>query len=115
MKTQKWSLERKIIMNGYIKKSPTNSGLLPRISRDGMPVLDVMKDGTYVMVFEGTYRNVDYLNFTNGKLEEFHPFEILLSYSKDELIGLIQLKFIFQKMMVQNVVLHIFVLLKIIN
>ena len=83
MKTQTWSLERKIIMNGYIKKSPTNSGLLPRISRDGMPVLDVMKDGTYVMVFEGTYRNVDYLNFTNGKLEEFHPFEILLSYSKD--------------------------------
>ena len=83
MKKKKWSSERKIIMNGYIKKSPTKSGLIERVSRDGMPVLDVMKDGTYVMVFEGTYRRNDYNHFTGGKLEEYHPFEILISYSKD--------------------------------
>ena len=33
-------------MNGYIKKSPTKSGLHKKISRDGMPVTDVMKDGS---------------------------------------------------------------------
>jgi len=57
LKTMKWSKNRKIIMNGHTKKSPTKSGLKKRYSRDGMPVFDVMKDGTYVMVFEGTYRN----------------------------------------------------------
>jgi hypothetical protein len=71
MKKKKWSSERKIIMNGYIKKSPTKSGLIERVSRDGMPVLDVMKDGTYVMVFEGTYRRNDYNHFTGGKLKEY--------------------------------------------
>lgn len=80
---KKWSKKRKLIMNGYIKKSPTKSGLNKKISRDGMPVTSVMKDGTYVMVFEGTYRRKDYNYFTGGSLEEFHPFEIVISYSKD--------------------------------
>ena len=78
-----WSKKRKLIMNGYIKKSPTKSGLNKKISRDGMPVTDVMKDGTYVMVFEGTYRRKDYKHFTGGSLEEYHSFEIVISYSKD--------------------------------
>ena len=79
----KWSSKRKIIMNGYIKKSPTNSGLNKRISRDGMPVTDIMKDGTYVMAFEGTYRRESYAYLTGGTLKEYHPFEIVISYSKD--------------------------------
>ena len=83
LKTKKWSKERKLLMNGYIKKSPTNSGLMKRPSRDGMPVIDIMKDGTYVMVFEGTYRDLNYTYFTGDKLEENHPFEIVISYSKD--------------------------------
>ena len=70
-------------MNGYIKKSPTKSQLNKKISRDGMPVTDVMKDGTYVMVFEGTYRRQSYDYFTGGSLKEYHPFEIVISYSKD--------------------------------
>ena len=78
-----WSKKRKLIMNGYIKKSPTKSGLNKKISRDGMPVTDVMKDGTYVMVFEGTYRIKDYEYFTGSSLNEYHPFEIVISYSKD--------------------------------
>ena len=78
-----WSKKRKLIMNGYIKKSPNGSGLNKKISRDGMPVTDVMKDGTYVMVFEGTYRIKDYKYFTGGLLDEYHPFEIVISYSKD--------------------------------
>lgn len=83
MKKKKWSKKRNLIMNGYIKKSPTRSGLNKKISRDGMPVTDVMKDGTYVMVFEGTYRRKDYKYFTGGSLDEYHPFEIVISYSKD--------------------------------
>ena len=83
LNTYKWSTKRKLIMNGFIKKSPTKSGLNKRISRDGMPVTDKMKDGTYVMVFEGTYRRECYSYFTGGELNEYHPFEILLSYSKD--------------------------------
>ena len=83
MSTKKWSSKRKLIMNGYIKKSPTNSGLNKKISRDGMPVTDVMKDGTYVMAFEGTYRRQSYKYFTGGTLNEYHPFEIIISYSKD--------------------------------
>ena len=80
---KKWSKKRKLIMNGYIKKSPTKSGLNKKISRDGMPVTDVMKDGTYVMVFEGTYRRYYYKYFTGGSLDEYHPFEIVISYSKN--------------------------------
>ena len=45
-------------MNGYLKKSPTKSGLLKRVSRDGMPVLDIMKDGTYVILCNGIRRNI---------------------------------------------------------
>ena len=78
-----WSIKRRIIMNGYIKKTPTKSQLNKKISRDGMPVTDVMKDGTYVMVFEGTYRRESYNYFTGGLLKEYHPFEIVISYSKD--------------------------------
>ena len=84
METMKWSTERKIIMDGTKDKSPTGSGLSPRISRDGMPVFSRMKDGTYVLVFEGTYRDGDYHSLTGEPaLSEQHPFEIMLSYSKD--------------------------------
>ena len=70
-------------MNDYIKKSPTKSGLNKKISRDGIPVTDVMKDGTYVMAFEGIYRRNSYKYFTGGLLDEYRPFEIVISYSKD--------------------------------
>ena len=84
METMKWSRERTIIMDGTKDKSPTGSGLAPRISRDGMPVFSRMKDGTYVLVFEGTYRDSDYHSLTGEPaLSEVHPFEIMLSYSKD--------------------------------
>ena len=33
-----WLDERTLIMDGAMKKSPTGSGLIKRISRDGMPV-----------------------------------------------------------------------------
>ena len=42
IKEQKWSNERTLIMDGSIKKSPTGSGLIKRISRDGMPVATTM-------------------------------------------------------------------------
>ena len=74
LKTKKWSKERKLLMKGYIKKSPTNSGLMKKPSRDGIPAIDIMKDGTYVMVFKGTYRDLNYTDFTGDKLEENHPF-----------------------------------------
>ena len=45
-----WSNERTLIMDGSMKKSPTGSGLIKRISRDGMPVATTMKDGTYVLI-----------------------------------------------------------------
>jgi hypothetical protein len=48
---QKWSEERTLIMDGSIKKSPTGSGLIKRISRDGMPVATTMRDGTYVLPY----------------------------------------------------------------
>ena len=83
METNTWSEERNIIMDGTKEKSPTGSGLIPRISRDGMPVFDRLSDGTYVMVFEGTYRDNDYHLLTNATLSEKHPFEIMMSYSKD--------------------------------
>ena len=60
IKKKKWSNERTLIMDGSLKKSPTGSGLIKRISRDGMPVATTMKDGTYVLIFEGTYRDKDY-------------------------------------------------------
>lgn len=83
IKTQKWSEERRLIMDGSIKKIPTGSGLLKRISRDGMPVATTMKDGTYVLIFEGTYRDKDYPLLTGKYLGHHKWFEILLSYSKD--------------------------------
>ena len=86
LNTYKWSNERKIIMDGSEKKSPTGSGLKNRISRDGMPVVAKMKDGTYVLVFEGTYRDMDYPELTGNYLGHHKWFEILLSYSKDGII-----------------------------
>ena len=83
LKTMKWSRKRNIILDGSKKKSPTKSGLKERYSRDGMPVIDVMKDGTYVVVFEGTYRNYNYTLFTGKTLNEHKEFVILISYSKD--------------------------------
>ena len=83
IKEQKWSDERTIIMDGSIKKSPTGSGLIKRISRDGMPVATTMKDGTYVLIFEGTYRDRDYPLLTGKYLGHHKWFEIVMSYSKD--------------------------------
>ena len=84
MEAEEWSTERVAIMDGTTKKSPTGSGLEPRISRDGMPVFARMHNGTYVVVFEGTYRDTSYYSETGGKmLTEYHPFEILMSYSYD--------------------------------
>ena len=83
IKEQKWSNERTIIMDGSIKKSPTGSGLIKRISRDGMPVATTMKDGTYVLIFEGTYRDRDYPLLTGKYLGHHKWFEIVMSYSKD--------------------------------
>ena len=80
---QKWSEERTLIMDGSIKKSPTGSGLIKRISRDGMPVATTMKDGTYVLIFEGTYRDRDYPLLTGTYLGHHKWFEIVMSYSKD--------------------------------
>ena len=70
-------------MDGSIKKSPTGSGLIKRISRDGMPVATTMKDGTYVLIFEGTYRDKDYPLLTGKFLGHHKWFEIVMSYSKD--------------------------------
>ena len=83
MKNHKWSESRNLIMDGSIKKSPTGSGLIKRISRDGMPVATTMKDGTYVLIFEGTYRDRDYPLLTGHYLGHHKWFEIVMSYSKD--------------------------------
>ena len=83
MKNQTWSQDRNLIMDGSIKKSPTGSGLIKRISRDGMPVATTMKDGTYVLIFEGTYRDRDYPLLTGHYLGHHKWFEIVMSYSKD--------------------------------
>ena len=83
IKEEKWSKERTLIMDGSIKKSPTGSGLVKRISRDGMPVATTMKDGTYVLIFEGTYRDRDYPLLTGKYLGHHKWFEIVMSYSKD--------------------------------
>ena len=83
IESQKWSEDRTLIMDGSIKKSPTGSGLIKRISRDGMPVATTMKDGTYVLIFEGTYRDRDYPLLTGTYLGHHKWFEIVMSYSKD--------------------------------
>ena len=83
MESNSFSSDRKILIDGSANKSPTGSGLKARISRDGMPVFDRMSDGTYVMVYEGTYRDNDYNTLTGETLSEAHPFEIMMSYSKD--------------------------------
>ena len=83
--SKKWKNKRNLIMDGTKKKSPTGSSLKKRISRDGMPVVCKLKNGTYILVFEGTYRDSDYPSLTGNKLEEYHWFEILLSYSLDGL------------------------------
>ena len=70
-------------MDGSIKKSPTGSGLIERISREGMPVATTMKDGTYVLIYEGTYRDRDYPLLTGKFLGHHKWFEIVMSYSKD--------------------------------
>ena len=80
---QKWSEERTLIMDGSLKKSPTGSGLIKRISKYGMPVATTMRDGTYVLIFEGTYRDYDYPILTGKNLGYYKLFEILMSYSKD--------------------------------
>ena len=82
----KWSYERNIIIDGTIKNSPTNSNLKKRYSRNGMPVVNTMKDGTYVLVFESTYRDKDYQFLTSSSLDYYNWNEILLSYSKDGII-----------------------------
>ena len=75
---KKWSSERRIIMDGTIKKKPIGTLLKRRISRDGMPVINKMMDGTYILVFEGTYRDRRYPLLTGSHLKEYHAFYILL-------------------------------------
>jgi len=82
----KWSSERRIIMDGTIKRRPKGSKIKKRISRNGMPVINKMKNGQYVLVFEGTYRDRRYPLLTRAHLDEYHSFEILLSYSNDGII-----------------------------
>ena len=73
-----------MIIDGTKLKAPAGSGLLPRVSRDGMPEFGMLKDGTYVIVYEGTYRDSSYPSLIGDEsLVEFHPFEILISYSRD--------------------------------
>jgi len=82
----KWSSERRIVMDGTIKRKPTGSEIRKRISRDGMPVINRMKNGKYILVFEGTYRDRRYPLLTGEHLDEYHSFEILLSYSDDGIV-----------------------------
>lgn len=83
---KKWSSERRIIMDGTIKRKPRGSEIKERISRNGMPVLNKMKNGQYVLVFEGSFRDRRYPLLTGAHLNEYHSFEILLSYSDDGFI-----------------------------
>ena len=84
---KKWSPQRRIVMDGTIKRRPKGSEIEKRISRNGMPVINKMKNGQYVLVFEGTYRDRRYPLVTGGAhLKEYHSFEILLSYSNDGII-----------------------------
>jgi len=80
---KKWSSERRIVMDGTIKRKPTGSEIKKRISRDGMPTINKMKNGKFVIVYEGTYRDRRYPLLTGDHLDEYHSFEILLSYSDD--------------------------------
>ena len=68
---RKW-INRNIAVNGL--KIKTGSKLPQVTSRDGMPTIAQMSDGTYIMTYEGTYRRND---------EVKHPFVILLTTSKD--------------------------------
>lgn len=83
---KKWSSERRIVMDGTTKRKPTGSEIKKRISRDGMPTINRMKNGKFVLVFEGTYRDRRYPLLTGEHLDEYHSFEILLSYSNDGII-----------------------------
>lgn len=83
IETKKWSSERKLIIDGTKKSKPTNTKLKKRITRNGMPVITTMKDGTYVLAFESNYRDKDYQLLTGKTLEDYHFSEILLSYSRD--------------------------------
>ena len=83
---KKWSSERRIVMDGTKERKPTGSEIKKRISRDGMPVINKMKNGKYVLVFEGTYRDRRYPLLTKEHLDEYHSFEILLSYSNDGIV-----------------------------
>jgi hypothetical protein len=83
---KKWNSERRIVIDGTIKRKPTGSEIQKRISRDGMPVINRMKNGKYVLVFEGTYRDRRYPLLTGTYLKEYHSFEILLSYSDDGIV-----------------------------
>ncbi|MBO4962943.1 MAG: exo-alpha-sialidase, partial [Clostridia bacterium] len=85
-----WS-EPKIVLDGTVVKTVSNiTGFsITDFSRDGMPVFDKLSDGTNVLVVEGTYRDNTKTDRTartqddNGNVIETHPFEILISYSKD--------------------------------
>ena len=81
-----WSSERRIIMDGTKKRKPKGSKIKKRISRDGMPTINKMKNGMFVLVFEGTYRDRRYPLLTGKRLDEYHSFEILLSYSNDGIV-----------------------------
>ena len=83
---KKWSTERRIVMDGTTKRKPTGSEIKKRISRDGMPTINKMKNGKFLLVFEGTYRDRRYPLLTGEYLDEYHSFEILLSYSNDGII-----------------------------
>jgi len=83
---KKWSSKRRIVMDGTIKSKPKGSEIKKRISRNGMPVVNRMKNGKYVLVFEGTYRDRRYPLLTGEHLDEYHSFEILLSYSTDGIV-----------------------------
>ena len=83
---KKWSSERRIVMDGTKKRKPKGSKIKKRISRDGMPTINKMKNGMFVLVFEGTYRDRRYPLLTGKRLDEYHSFEILLSYSNDGII-----------------------------
>ena len=102
-------------MNGYIAKGPTGSWLTPKVSRDGIPVIVTLKNCSYVMVFEGSYRNKEYKIFKDDALKEYHKFEIVLAVQKMDLIGQILLKYLIKKLKILNIVLHIFALLKMLN
>ena len=85
-----WS-SANIVLDGTKQKTVSNSSgfSITDFSRDGMPVFDRLSNGTYVLVVEGTYRDNTLPSGSartkddKGNTIETHPFEILLSYSKD--------------------------------